>query len=289
MYNQVAANKRNTVFLILGFIVFVGLISAIFAWYYSNWFISLWTIGCAAIYAIFQYYAASSLAVLATGAKAIEKKQNPKLYNAVENIAITTGLPMPKVYIIDDPAPNAFASGRNPDCAIVAATTGLLEIMDKEELTAVMAHEMSHVKNYDIRVSMIAFGLSCVISFLADMALRLLYFSDSRDRDSGPFTLLAMLVAAIFAPIAASVATMAVSRQREFLADAGSVQITRNPDAMINALLKLEAHARPLKRQNPSVAPMFISSPFAKGSIVNLFSTHPSIEQRVKRIQNAFK
>jgi len=145
MYKQIAANKRNTVFLIIGFVVLIALIGCGFAYAFDNWSISFYVLAVASIYALVQYFAATSLAVAMTGAKEVNKKDAPRLYKAVENLSITAGLPMPKVYIIDDPAPNAFATGRDPEHAVVAATTGLIDIMDDNELTAVMAHEMSHV------------------------------------------------------------------------------------------------------------------------------------------------
>ena len=159
MYKQIAENKRRTIIIIVGFVVMIGAIAGLFAWFYNDVWVAVWTIAIAIVYAVIQYFASSSIAMAMTGAKEITKKDNPRFYNAVENLSITTGLPMPKVYIIEDKAPNAFATGRDPKHASVAATTGLIDIMDNKELTAVMAHEMSHIKNYDIRVSMIVFGL----------------------------------------------------------------------------------------------------------------------------------
>ncbi|MBQ3474113.1 M48 family metalloprotease, partial [Candidatus Saccharibacteria bacterium] len=174
MYKQIAENKRRTVYIIIGFVVLVGAIAALVAWFYNDVWIAVWTTLIAIVYAVFQYFAASSIAMAMTGAKQIEKKDNPRLYNIVENLSITTGLPMPKVYIVEDNAPNAFATGRDPEHASVAATTGLLDIMDDKEVTAVMAHEMSHVKNYDIRVSMIVFGLVCMVGLISDLAYRMM-------------------------------------------------------------------------------------------------------------------
>ena len=287
MYKQIAANKRRTVFLMLFFVALIGLIGGIFAYFYQNIWVEVGIIVIAAGYAVLQYFAAGPLAVAMTGAHQIEKKDNPKLYNAVENISITTGLPMPKVYIIEDPAPNAFATGRDPKHAIVAATTGLLDIMDKSELEAVMAHEMSHVKNYDIRVSMITFGLVCLVGLISDIGLRLMYITDDDDRS--PVGAVIMLITAIFAPLAASLAQLAVSRQREFLADASAVNITRHPDGMISALKKLDEHARPMRHQNAAAEALYINSGLKKGAIANLFSTHPPIEKRIERLENGKK
>ena len=173
MYKNIAANKRNTVFIMIGFVLLIAAIGFGFAYAYDDWLIAVDVLIIATVYTVFQYFAASKLAVAMTGAKKIEKKDNPRLYNVVENLTLTAGLPMPEVYIIEDKAPNAFASGRDPKHALVCATTGLLDIMDDKELTAVMAHEVSHVKNYDIRVSTIVFGLVSLIGFLADIGWRI--------------------------------------------------------------------------------------------------------------------
>ena len=287
MYKQIAANKRNTVFIILFFVALIAIIGGIFAYLYKDWMIELWIIIVAIIYAVIQYFLSSSIAVAMTGAKQIEKKDNPKLYNAVENLSQTAGLPMPKVYIIDDPAPNAFATGRDPKHAIVAATTGLLDIMNKNELEAVIGHELSHIKNYDIRVSMITFGLVCVVGFISDIGLRMLYHSD--DDDSSPVGAVIMLIVSIFAPLAASLAQLAVSREREYLADASSVNLTRYPEGMISALKKLDEHSRPMRRQNAATEALYINNPLRKNSFSNLFSTHPPIEKRIERLENGKK
>lgn len=287
MYKQIAANKRNTVFIMLGFVVFIAAIGAIFAYVWQDWWIVIYVLVIATIYAVIQYFSASRLATMMTGAREIKKRDNPRLYNTVENLAITAGLPMPKVYIIDDPAPNAFATGRDPEHAVVAATTGLLDIMDNKELTAVMAHEMSHVKNYDIRVSMVTFGLVCVVGLIADMGIRMMWLTNHHDdEDSSPIGLIVLLVTSILAPVAASVAQMAVSREREYLADASAAHLTRYPEGMISALKKLDTHARPMRHQNPATEALFINNPLKKGILSNLFSTHPPIEKRIERLEH---
>lgn len=290
MYKQIAENKRRTIYIIIGFIIMIGAIAAIFAWVYNDPWIAVWTIVVAIIYAVFQYFAAGSLAMMMTGARAIEKKDNPHFYNVVENLSITTGLPMPKVYVIDDPAPNAFATGRDPKHASVAATTGLLDIMDKKELTAVMAHEMSHVKNYDIRVSMIVFGLVCVVGLISDLAFRFMFYgSRRRDNEGSPMGYLLIIVVAVVSPIVAALAQMAVSRQREYLADASAVNITRYPEGMIAALKKLQSHGAPMKSQNIAAEAMYINNPLRKGFFSNLFSSHPPIEKRIERLEHGKK
>ncbi|MBR0480475.1 zinc metalloprotease HtpX [Candidatus Saccharibacteria bacterium] len=289
MYKAIATNKRNTILIMMGFVVLISIIGAGFAWYFDDWSVLIYVFSISAVYAVFQYFIAGSLAVMMAGAKEITKKDNPRLYNIVENLSITAGLPMPKVYVINDDAPNAFATGRDPQHASVAATSGLLGIMDDKELTAVMGHEMSHVKNYDIRVSTIVFGLVALIGFISDLGFRMLYYGGHRDRDDNdrsPVGMIIILVFSILAPLLASLAQMAVSRQREYLADASSVNLTRYPEGMISALKKLDSHARPMKSQNAAMEALYISNPLRKGTLTNLFSTHPPIEKRIERLED---
>lgn len=290
MYKQIAENKRRTVFIIIGFVLLIGVIAGIFAYVYRDPWIAVWTVVVAIVYAVVQYFAAGSVALAMTGAREITKKDNPRFYNIVENLSITTGLPMPKVYIVDDKAPNAFATGRDPKHAVVAATTGLISIMDDKELTAVMAHEMSHVKNYDIRVSMIVFGLVCVVGLISDLAFRMLFYGNRRrDNEGSPVGYVLILVAAVLSPIVAAVAQMAVSRQREYLADASAVNITRYPEGMISALKKLQAHSQPMKSQNVAAEAMYINNSLRKGFFSDLLSTHPPIEKRIERLEHGKK
>ena len=284
MYDAIAANKRNTLLIMA---VFVGIISAIgfaVSYFYGNTSITFWVIGGAAVYALIQYFAASSLAVAMTGAQQIEKKDNPRLYRIVENLSITLGMQMPKVYIINDSAPNAFATGRDPKHAIVAATTGLIDIMDDRELSAVMAHEMGHVQNYDIRVSMIAFGLVSAIGILSDVVIRMMFFSDNRN--SNPFVLVIGVIVIILAPIAALIVQTAISRQREYLADASGALTTRDSDGMASALEKLLAYGKPMQKQSSSTAQLFISNPLKPGFFSKLFASHPPLEDRIKRLRD---
>lgn len=289
MYNAIAANKRNTVLIMA---VFVGIITGI-GWivsqFYGDTSITFWVLGGALIYALIQYFAAGSLAVAMTGAQEIQKSDNPRLYRTVENLSITLGMPMPKVYMINDSAPNAFATGRNPKHAIVAATTGLLDIMDDRELNAVMAHEMGHVQNYDIRVSMIAFGLVSAIGVLSDIVLRMM-FSGERREGTHPVVIVVGLVVIILAPIIAAIVQMAISRQREYLADATGAMTTRDSAGMASALGKLLQYGKPMKKQNSATAQLFISNPLRPGFFARLFSSHPPLEDRIQRLtQNADK
>ena len=286
MYKAIAANKRNTVIIMAVFVGLVGAIGWVVGATQGNTSIAYWVIGVTLIYTLIQYFAAGKLATTMSGAREIEKRDNPRLYRIVENLTITTGMPMPKVYVIDDPAPNAFATGRDPKRAIVAATTGIMEAMDDRELTAVMAHEISHVRNYDIRVSMIAFGLVSAIGILSDIALRMFIFSDRRDSNSNPVVLIVGVVLIILAPIIAALIQMAVSRQREYLADASGALTTRDSEGLALALEKLQQYGRPMQHQSTSTAHLFFSNPLKPGFFSKLFSTHPPLDERIARLRN---
>lgn len=222
-------------------------------------------------------------------ARQIQKKDNPQLFRIIENLAITDGLPMPKVYIMDDPSPNAFATGRDPNHSAVCVTSGLLDIMDKDELQGVLAHELSHIKNYDMRVNMIAFALTAIISLLADIIIRLVWFGgfgDERENANNQIFMVLGIVAAILAPIVAMFIQLAITRQREYLADASGVLTTRYPEGLISALRKIGRVGSSTKVQNSSTAHMFFASPLKKHSLSSLFSTHPPIPLRIKRLQD---
>jgi heat shock protein HtpX len=288
LYSAIAANKRNTVFIVAGFVIILGAISWFFGQATGNGSSAIWIIAFIFGYAIFQYYAASSIAIGLSGAKQIQKSDNPRLWNIVENLSISQGMPMPKVYLINDPAPNAFASGRDPKHAIVASTTGLLEIMDDAELEGVMAHELAHVKNYDIRVSTIVFGLISAVGILADMAIRMAFFSShSRGKNSGQLGLILILLGVIGWIIAALIGPLvsaAVSRQREYLADASGIEMTRFPDGLASALKKLGEYGQPMRRASPSMSHMYINDPVKPSLAQRAFSTHPPISKRIERL-----
>lgn len=285
MYRAIAKNKRNTVFIILLFLLIIGGLAALAAYIYNDLTIVIITLVIATGYALIQYFAAGSQALALSGAHQIQKADNPRLYRIVENLSITTGTPMPKVYIINDPAPNAFATGRDPQHASVAATTGLLELLDDSELEGVMAHEIGHVRNYDIRVSMIVFGLVVAVGFIADMLMRMAWFGGRNNNSGGnPIVLVFGLVAFLVAPLVAAVVQAAVSRQREYLADATGALTTRHPDALASALQKLADYGRPMQRQNSTMAHMWISDPTKPGVMDRMFSTHPPIPERIKRL-----
>lgn len=292
MYKAIERNKRNTIVLMIVFVAMVAavglVVQAIMDSEYGTGSLTIFwgTFVGALVYAIFQYFMASKLAMSMTGATPIKKADNQRLWRTVENLAITTGLPMPEVYIISDSAPNAFATGRDPKHAIVGVTTGLLDIMDDRELTAVLAHEMGHVQNYDIRVSMITFGLVSAIGLISDVALRMLWYGGNNDRrDTNPIVVLLGIIAIILAPIVSSIMQMAVSRQREYLADATGAMTTRDPEGLASALGKLKRYTKPMKKQVSSSANMFMVNPLRSGFFTRLFSTHPPLDDRIKRLQ----
>jgi len=290
MYSAIAKNKRNTFFIVFGFVALLGGLAIWWGQVSGNGSSALFIIGFVSLYALFQYYVASSIAVAMSGAVPIEKSDNPRLWRIVENLAITEGMPMPKVYVIPDEAPNAFATGRDPKHAVVAATTGLLAIMDDKELEGVMAHELGHVKNYDIRVSTIVFGLVSAVGLLADFAIRMAFFSgggrrDSNDNGLGIALILIGVVASVVAWLIGPIVSAAVSRQREYLADATGAKTTRYPEGLASALQKLGEYGRPMRRSSSSMAHMYINDPVKPGLTERLFSTHPPIPERIARLR----
>ena len=287
MYSAIAKNKRNTVFIMLFFVVLVGGLGMLAQLTYGaegDYSIAIMVVIGAVLFAIFQYFMASREALSMAGAVPIEKSDDPRLYRIVENLSITTGTPMPKIYIVNDPAPNAFATGRDPQHAVVAATTGLLEIMDDAELEGIMAHELGHVRNYDIRVSMVVYGLVVAVGILSDLLLRMAFFGGRRNNNGSPVVMVFGLVAMIVAPIVATLVQLAISRQREYLADATGALTTRHPDALASALQKLSEYGRPMRRQNSSMAHLWISDPMKTGAVGRMFATHPPIADRIERL-----
>jgi len=267
------------------FVAFVGLMGWLFAGYSGHTAITPYVLIGAAIYAFISYFTGSRLALAVSGAQPIAKRDNPRLYRIVENLAITDGLPTPQIYIMPDSAPNAFATGRDPAHASVAVTQGLLDIMDDQELEGVLAHEMGHVKNYDIRVAMTAFAMVAVVSLFADIMLRMTWFRDRDDNDGNQLFFILGIVAAILAPLIATLIQLAVSRQREYLADATSALTTRYPEGLERALAKIEKTGSVLKRQNASTAHLFFANPLKGHSLASLFSTHPPLDDRIARLQ----
>ena len=289
MYRAIAKNKRNTVFIIILFVIIIGLLGFALSFLLGGnpLTITIGTIIGAGIFTVIQYFVASRLALSLSGAQEIQKSDNPRLFRIVENLSITTGTPMPKVYIVNDPSPNAFATGRDPQHAVVAATTGILELLDDDELEGVMAHEMGHVQNYDIRVSMIVFGLVVAVGFISDIALRFTLFGGRGNNNSGgsnPIMIVVGLAALVISPLVAAAVQSSISRQREYLADATGALTTRHPDALASALQKLADHSRPMIKQNSTMAHMWISDPTKPGIMDRLFSTHPPLADRIVRL-----
>ncbi len=289
MRKQIAQNKRNTIIIMVVFVAIITLIGWLFAWLCNNPILLIVFFVISLGYALFQYFVADKLAISAAGAKQIERADNERYYRIVEQLVLEANIPQPKVYLINDDAPNAFATGRDPNHSCIAVTTGLLEIMEDNELKAVIGHELSHIKNYDIRVSMIVFGLVCMVGFMSDFGLRVLFYSDRKEEDNSPIGALIALIVLALSPIVATIVQMGISRQREYLADASSASLTGGPDDMISALRKLDTHTRPMRQQNVATEAMYISNPLRKSTISKLFSTHPPLESRIERLENAKK
>jgi len=284
VYSQIASNKRKTIFILLFFLVFVGALGWLFSAYIGDPKITPLVLIGALIYVVISYLSGSKLALSMNGAKEIIKNDNPRLWRTVENLSITDGLPMPKVYIIEDPGMNAFATGRNPQHASVAITTGLMDKLTDSELQGVMAHELGHVKNYDMRVSLIAFALVAVVSIIVNIMWRVSWFGDNDDNGNNIIVVVLGVLAIILAPLIAGLIQLSVSRRREYLADATGALTTRYPEGLISALEKIDGNSI-LKKQNPSTAHFFFANPIKGSSISNLFSTHPPIEERIKKLR----
>jgi heat shock protein HtpX len=246
------------------------------------------SVGLALIGVWGSYYGSDKLVLTMTGAKLISRDQNPQLFNLIEEVVVASGLPMPKVAIVEDSAPNAFATGRNPDHALIAFTTRILEVMDRDELQGVIAHEMSHVANRDTLVSAVAATTAGAIAILSDFLMRMMWFGGGRrDRDSNsnPLTLVISLVVLILAPIAAALLKSAISRKRESLADATAVSFTRNPAGLRKALEVLAADSTVVHQKSNAVAHIWIESPLDARAASRLFSTHPPIEERIATLR----
>lgn len=288
LYTHQDANKRKTWFLMASFLIFVILIGWLFSYAYNNEFILYIAVIFAVVMNVVSYWKSDKIALRLTGAKPANRKEHFDLFTTVENLSITAGLPMPRVYIIEDRAPNAFATGRDPEHAVVAVTTGLLDILEKNELEGVIAHELSHIGNRDMLVSTVAVVLVGFVTILSDIFLRMTFFGGGdRDRGGALVAVLAV-VAIILAPIAAGLMHMAISRKREYLADASGALLTRYPEGLANALKKISAYGAPMKKANNTTAHLFISNPFGPGGrkkfFTKIFSTHPPTEERIQAL-----
>ena len=293
IYSQIGANRVKTIFLMAVFTVFVTVIVYIFTkalGYQSS--SGLFFVGVALVVSgvmnFVAYFNSDKMVMKIAGAQKVDVKSHPQLYKTVENLSIGSGLPLPKIYVIQDDAPNAFATGRDPKHASIAVTTGLLSVMTKTELEGVLAHELSHIGNYDTRLMTVVVVLVGIIAMLADFFGHFMFFGGNRDdrEDRNGIFLVLGIVAAILAPIAAQLIQLAVSRKREFLADASGSLLTRYPDGLADALIKISAYQKPVSGATPATAHLYIANPLGTGhfkkSFANLFSTHPPIEERIK-------
>lgn len=290
LYTQQSRNVWRTWILMTGFLVFVVLVGWLLSYYYDSTAILYVAVVFALFTNIWAYWFSASIAIRSVGATPADPAQYVALHRIVENLAITAGLPKPQVYIINDPAPNAFATGRDKNHAVIAVTTGLLGMMDDNELQGVIAHELSHVGNRDILVMTVAVVLVGFISVLANIFLRISFFGGGRDnKDAGPLVAIAAVLAMILAPIAATLIELAISRKREYLADASGALLTRYPEGLESALRKLGSYDQPMQRVSTTTAHLFITNPFgahpAGQWIQKLFSTHPPIEDRIKALE----
>ena len=285
-----ASNRRKTIGLLMGMAVLIWLVAYAAMTYFGATGIGVmpFAVGIALISVWGSYYASDSLVVRMTGARVIEESENPKLFGLIQEVIIASGLPMPKVAIVQDSAPNAFATGRNPEYALIAFTTGILEAMDREQLQGVIAHEMSHVGNRDTLVSAIAATTAGAIALLSDFLIRMMWFGGGRrDRDSNsnPIALFLSLFVLILAPIAAVLLRSAISRRREALADATAVSFTRNPAGLRSALEVLAADSTVVRAKSNAVAHIWIESPLDGSSVSKLFATHPPIQERIAALR----
>ena len=296
LYQQIAKNKRKTVFVLAGFLILVALIGAAIGYLFAGTAVGGIIIAgvLAVIYMSVIVSQSTDVVMNMNNAREIHSAQEaPELWHVVEDMAMVAQVPMPRVFIIDDPSPNAFATGNDPQHSAVAATTGLLQIMNREELEGVMGHEMSHVRNYDIRLQTIALALSAAITALVNFAGNFWWFGGGRSSDDdddsaiGIFAIIGSILLIILAPLAASIAQMALSRNREYLADAGAVESTRNPHGLISALQKLQ-NAQPMKKVAPSSSSLYISDPELNRRhkrFAHLFDTHPPLDERIARLE----
>lgn len=294
IYNQISENKVKT-FLIM--FIFILIFSSFFfllgkyfdspwGYFFLGFFISL-------VSSIGGYFYGDKLVLLTTRARPANKRQFFDFYTVTENLSLAAGLPTPKLYVIDDPSPNAFATGRDPKHAVVCATTGLLEIMNRTELEGVIAHELSHVKNYDILLASIVAVLVGTLALISDWVIRSMWWHRGSDDNEGsnrnPIFIVLFIIALILTPIIATIIQLAISRKREYLADASGVLLTRYPEGLVHALEKLQNDQLPLSHATSSTAHLFIDNPFKKKNsswFVNLFSTHPPIGERIKILQS---
>jgi heat shock protein HtpX len=291
LYTHQSQNVAKTWMLMIAFFVLVMAVGWAAAQYFGNpvilWIAVLFSI----VMNVTAYWFSDRIALSSAHAEEAHPREFVELHRVVENLSITAGLPKPRVYVINDPAPNAFAAGRDPQHSVIAVTTGLLEQLDRSELEGVIAHELSHVGNRDILVMTVAVVLAGFLSVLADMFLRVSMFGggDNRDSKASPVVMVLGIIGIIIAPIAAQLIQLSISRKREFLADASGALLTRYPDALASALRKISSYSQPLQHASSATAHLYISNPFGPGAarsfVTKLFSTHPPVEERIAALQ----
>lgn len=287
MYQQIDSNKRRTILLMTAFLAIIIGLGWFFAQVYNNSLILVIAVAFSLIQALISYYYSDQIALMASAAQEVPRKDPfMELHRIVENLSITAGIPKPKIYLIPDTALNAFATGRDPEHASIAVTQGLLERMNKQELEGVIAHELSHVKNYDIRLSTVVVVLVGAIALVSDWFMRSLWFRGRSDREnSNSYLVLIGIALAILAPIAATLIQLAISRKREYLADASGALLTRYPEGLAEALEVIAKDKEPLEVANRATAHLYIANPFKNVNVSSLFSTHPPIEDRIKKLR----
>ncbi len=289
MYKQIDANIRKSFLLIAIFLIFIIGLGWIFSYVFNNVFILYIAVGISLFQAWVSYFYGDKIALAVSRAKEVSRKEAIDLHRIVENLTITAGLPKPRIFIINDVSLNAFATGRDPEHSSIAVTTGLLEKLNKTELQGVIAHEMSHIKNYDIRVMTIVVVLVGAITLASHFFLRSLWWGrGGRDRDGGQLGMILMIVGIVFAilaPVIARIIQLAISRKREYLADASGALLTRYPEGLASALKKIQNNSEPMKGANRATAHLYISNPFSAKKVSNLFATHPPIEDRILKLK----
>jgi len=294
MYDQISANKRRTFYLFFFFFLLVMVIGWGLSYAYNNSAILVIAVVIAVVQSWVSYFYADSIALATSGAKVAPREQFVELHRIIENLAITAGLPKPRVYVIDDPAPNAFATGRDKNHAAIAVTTGILSVLNKQELEGVIAHEMSHIGNRDILVMTVAVTLVGALVLVSDIVFRSRFWGGwgrDNDRDNNNSLIAAIaIVLAILAPIFAQLMQLAISRKREYLADASGALLTRYPEGLAMALEKIEQYERPMRSANRATAHLFINEPYGQKEekqswLTSIFSTHPPIADRIKKLQ----
>jgi heat shock protein HtpX len=295
IFESVRANKIKSWLLFIFFIVLIGVLGALFGIFLGSMYLGLaiaLIIGI--IYGLIAYYSGDKMILSMSGAKPVTKKEYPHLYHTVEGLSLAANIPVPKCYVIDDSALNAFATGRDPEHASITVTTGLMNVLNRQELEGVVAHEMSHIKNFDIRMMMLAAVLVGIVTLMSDFMLRSFIFGGHRSddrKDMGQLGLILIVVGivlAILAPFIAQLIKLAISRKREFLADANGALLTRYPPGLASALEKIKKDPDPLvDNANKATAHLFISTPFrkTKSFVASMFATHPDIDERIRRLK----